>query len=120
MKRAKKEILTKKTFYPKYLKLVNVILPEPLTNKEIEVLSSFMELEGDLVDNDRFGTQARSHVRAKLGFKTNANLDNYIKYFKKKNIIQVSKKTGKLEINPKIAIPKNETEISLTFEFTVK
>ena len=44
MKRLKKEILTKNNFYPKYLKLVNVILPEPLTPKEIEVLSSFMEL----------------------------------------------------------------------------
>ena len=36
MKRLKKEVLAKKSFYPKYLKLVNVILPEPLTPKEIE------------------------------------------------------------------------------------
>ena len=83
MKRLKKEKLSKKVFYPKYLKLVNVILPDPLTPKEIEVLSKFMELEGDLVEEDRFGTQARTVVRNKLGFKTNSNLDNYIKYFKK-------------------------------------
>ncbi len=120
MKRLKKEILTKKNFYPKYLKLVNVILPEPLTPKEIEVLSSFMELEGDLVEHDRFGTQSRSLVRTKLGFKSNSNLDNYIKYFKKKNIIYLSPKTNKLEINPKIAIPKNEKEVMLTFAFRIK
>ena len=120
MKRLKKEILTKKSFYPKYLKLVNVILPDPLTPKEIEVLSNFMELEGDLVEHDRFGTQSRSLVRANLGFKSNSNLDNYIKYFKKKNIIYLSPKTNKLEINPKIAIPKSEKEIMLTFAFRIK
>lgn len=120
MKRLKKEVLEKQSFYPKYLKLVNVILPEPLTAKEIEVLSHFMSLEGDLVENDRFGTQARSYVREKMGFKTHANLDNYIKYFKNKNIIYLSERTGKLEINPKIAIPKNEKEVSLTFDFKLK
>ena len=81
MKRIKKEVIKRKDFNPKYLKLVNVILPNPLTTKEIEVLSCFMELQGDLVELDRFGTQARSVVRERLGFKTNSNLDNYIKYF---------------------------------------
>ena len=116
MKRLKKEKLSKKVFYPKYLKLVNVILPDPLTPKEIEVLSKFMELEGDLVEEDRFGTQARTVVRNKLGFKTNSNLDNYIKYFKKKGVLFINTK-GKLQLNPKISIPKNEDTVELTFSF---
>lgn len=118
MKRVKKERLNKKEFIPKYLKLINVILPLPLTNKELEILSAFMELEGDLVENDRFGTQARSYVREKFGFKTHSNLDNYIKYFKNKGVI-FSDRNGKLQINPKISIPKNEKEVELTFSFSL-
>ena len=119
MKRVKKETLKKKNFLPKYLKLVNVILPDPLTQREIEVLSAFMELEGDLVDEDRFGTQARSLVRRKFGFKTYSNLDNYIKYFKKKGVIYTDEK-GKYQLNPKISIPSGEKRIQLSFLFNIK
>jgi hypothetical protein len=116
MRRVKKETLRKKDFIPKYLKLINVILPNPLTSKELDILSSFMELEGDLVESDRFGTQARSYVREKFGFKTYSNLDNYIKFFKNKGVI-FSDSEGKLRLNPKISIPKHEKEIELTFSF---
>jgi len=119
MKRIKKEVINRKDFNPKYLKLVNVILPEPLTSKEIEVLSCFMELQGDLVQIDRFGTQARAVVRERLGFKTNSNLDNYIKYFKQKGVIEKNPKTGKLALSPTIDI-KNEKEVILTFAFKIK
>ena len=67
-KRVKKEVIDRKDFYPKYLKLINVILPQPLTLKEIEVLSAFMELKGDIVSQERFGTQARKLVREKFNF----------------------------------------------------
>ena len=120
MKRLKKENLRKKEFFPKYLRLVNVILPDPLTQREIDVLAGFMQLEGDLVKEDRFGTQARSLVRKKFGFKTYSNLDNYIRFFKKKGVIQVSPTTGKLVLNPKLAIPDKESEVELTFAFNFK
>lgn len=120
MKRLKKEIINRGDFFPKYLKLVNVILPEPLTNKEIEVLSEFMVLQGDLVRLDRFGTQARNLVRTKMGFKTNSNLDNYVKYFKDKGVIVLDPKTEKLVISPKIAVPDSEGEVVLTFAFKIK
>ena len=119
MKRIKKEVINRKDFNPKYLKLVNVILPDPLTTKEIEVLSCFMELQGDLVELDRFGTQARSVVRERLGFKTNSNLDNYIKYFKQKGVIMKDEETGRLVLSPKIDI-KKEKEVVLTFAFKIK
>ena len=118
MKRLKREKLSKKKFSPKYLKLVNVILPDPLTQREMDVLAAFMELEGDLVREDRFGTQARGVVRRKFGFKSYSNLDNYIKYFKKKGVL-FQNSEGKLQLNPKISIPESEDKIELAFQFDI-
>jgi hypothetical protein len=116
MKRLKKQNVNRKEFYPQYLKLVNVILPKPLTAKEIEILSAFMELEGDLVENDRFGTQARKLVREKFGFKKHSNIDNYIKYFKRKGILYID--DSKLRVIESVNIPKDEKEVELSFNFT--
>ena len=99
----------------KKLKLVNVVLPKPLTSKEIEILSAFMELQGDAIEDNRFGTQARKLVREKFGFKTYSNVDNYIKYFKDKGVL--IKEDGILKINRRIFIPKDEEEIELIFKF---
>ena len=118
MKRLKKQHVSSKEFYPQYLKLVNVILPKPLTTKEIEVLSAFMELKGDLVENDRFRTQARKLVREKFGFKKHSNIDNYIKYFKRKGILYIDKKDNSLKVIESVNIPKEEKEVELSFNFT--
>tara|TARA_R110002012_G_scaffold52969_2_gene136138 strand:- start:3653 stop:4009 length:357 start_codon:yes stop_codon:yes gene_type:complete len=115
LKRVKADTLDRKDFYPKYLKLVNVILPKPLTSKEIEILSAFMELQGDVIEDDRFGTQSRKLIRKKFGFKTYSNIDNYIKYFKDKGVLV--KEDGKLQINRRIFIPKDEQEVELIFKF---
>ena len=115
MKRVKADTLDRREFYPKYLKLVNVILPKPLTTKEIEILSAFMQLQGDAIEDNRFGTQARKLVRQKFGFKSYSNIDNYIKYFKNKGVLVSDK--GKLIINRRIFIPKDEQNVELTFKF---
>jgi len=115
LKRLKADTVSRKEFYPRYLKLVNVILPKPLTLREIEVLSAFMELQGDAIEDDRFGTQARKLIRNKFGFKTYSNIDNYIKYFKDKGVLV--KEDNKLVINKRLFIPKNEKEVELTFKF---
>ena len=117
MKRTKKQNISRKNFYPQYLKLINVILPEPLTQKEIDILSAFMELEGDIANNDRFGTQARRLVRERFMFKSNSNLDNYIKYFKRKGVLYIDD-SGILQVVDSINIPKKEKEVELTFNFT--
>jgi hypothetical protein len=119
MKRVKKEVVKITDFYPKYLKLINVILPHPLTQKEIEVLSAFMELKGDLVESNRFGTEARRLIRNKFGFKTHSNIDNYIKYFRTKGILVKNKDTGLLEMNKVVSIPSGEEEIELVFRFKI-
>ena len=119
MKRVKNEIVKRADFYPKYLKLINVILPERLTQKEIELLSAFMELKGDLVESNRFGTEARRLIRNKFGFKTHSNIDNYIKYFKTKGILVKNDQTGLLEMNKVVSVPNGEEEIELVFRFRI-
>jgi len=119
MKRVKNEVVKATDFYPKYLKLINVILPHPLTQKEIEVLSAFMELKGDLVESNRFGTEARRLIRNKFGFKTHSNIDNYIKYFKTKGILVKNDQTGLLEMNKVVSVPNGEEEIELVFRFRI-
>ena len=118
MKRVKKEIINRDEFYAKYLKLINVILPKPLTQREIDVLSEFMKLKGDIVSLDRFGTQCRKIVRNKLGFKHASNIDNYIKYFKDKGILVINS-NNVLELNPRLFVPNSESTVELTFLFQI-
>jgi DNA-binding MarR family transcriptional regulator len=68
-----------------------------LTNKEIEVLALFMSLKGDIADQDRFGTQCRKMVMAKLGLKP-GGLGNYLRALEEKGYI--SKKGKQFEVNP--------------------
>jgi|TARA_Y100000310_G_scaffold340276_1_gene435454 SOS-response transcriptional repressor LexA len=117
-KRVKKETIKRKAFYPKYLKLVNVILPKPLTLREIDILSAFMELNGDIA-SERFGTQARRLIKERFKFNSPSNIDNYIKYFKDKGVI-IKDKTNKLILNPRINIPEGEKELELTFRYIFK
>jgi hypothetical protein len=79
--------LDKLGYYQTHLAICNAILPVKMTPKEIEVLASFMSLEGDL-SSDRFGTTARKMVRGRLGL-TSGGLGNYLKTLKDKGFILV-------------------------------
>ena len=50
-------------------------------------------------------------------FKSNSNLDNYIKYFKRKGVLYIND-SGVLQVVSSIDIPKEEKEVELTFNFT--
>lgn len=69
--------LSAKEYYQTHLSITNIFIPIKATAKEIEVLASFMSLEGDISD-DRFGTTARKMVKEKLGI-SDAGLSNYLK-----------------------------------------
>ena len=86
MKTIKKQLkLPKNDYYTKHLSIVNVFLPVSLTPKEIEVLASFMSLEGDIA-NERFGTTARKMVMRELGVKP-GGLGNYLKSLQGKGFL---------------------------------
>ncbi len=81
----KKLNLVEDDYYKKHLQLINPILPQHLTPKEIEVLAAFMALKGDIEAN-RFGTTARKFVMEKIGI-SYAGLSNYLASLKGKGFI---------------------------------
>ncbi len=89
--------LSRDKYYETHLSLVNALLPVKMTPKEIEVLSRFMALEGDIA-TDRFGTSARRLIKDALDL-SDGGLGNYIKSLSNKKFI-IKNGQGKLQINP--------------------
>jgi hypothetical protein len=86
METIKKQLkLGEQKYYQKHLEIINNFLPVTITPKEIEVLSNFMILKGD-ISNDRFGTSARKMVMNKMNLSV-AGISNYIKVLKQKGFI---------------------------------
>ena len=80
--RFKLDGLTQYQYCEAHLKIINHFLPAQVTNKEIEVLAYFMALSGDLIEQDRFGTQARKDIRTKIGI-SNGGIGNQSTLFVK-------------------------------------
>ena len=99
-------VLEKKEYYEKHLMIINSLIPAPLSNMEIKVLSLFMSLEGDLIEHDRFNTQARKIVSKELDI-SNAGLSNYLKSLKDKGAI-ITNLDGTLEIIKLLIAEKDE------------
>lgn len=78
--------LSNHDYYVKHLEILNPILNVQLTGKEIEVLAGFMSLQGDLVEKDRFGTQARKTIREQLGM-SSGGLGNHLGELRDKGFI---------------------------------
>ena len=91
--------LTREQYFITHLNIINPMLPKQLTPKEAEVLGTFMGLEGDTVEYDRFGTSSRKVVKSRLNI-SDGGLGNYIKSLKEKGFIIVNSK-GNMEI-PKV------------------
>ena len=72
-------------FLNTHLQVINVFLPVKLTPKEIEVVASFMSLDGT-ISEDRFGTTARKMVRKRLKLSP-GGLGNYLRTLKEKGFI---------------------------------
>lgn len=88
--------LENQEYYEKHLQVINAVLPEQMTPKEIEVLASFMALEGEMAEEDRFGTYCRKKVKS-LKNLSNGGLANYIRILKEKGFIKVGE-SGEYEI----------------------
>lgn len=102
-------------YYTKHLELVNVILENKMTPREMEVLGAFMSIDGgQLTEADRFCTSARKIVKEQLNLK-DGGLGNFLKTLKEKKIIFEDK--GVLMI-PKALFPSNDKE--QTYRFILK
>ena len=78
--------LSRSDYYRKHLGIINAILPEHLTPREIEILAEFMSLNGSIA-HDRFGTTARKLVMGNLNL-TLPGLSNHLKNLKDKKFIR--------------------------------
>lgn len=84
-------------YYMKHLSIVNCLLPTNLTNKEIEVLSSFLSLDKVLIEDDMFNTEARKKVMKKLNLKP-GGLGNHLKSMLDKKVLERNQYSNKLSI----------------------
>lgn len=85
----KVETLSREMFFKIHLSLLNVMLSirlEPMTPKEVEVLSTFMALEGDIAVY-RFGSSARKIIRTKLNM-SESGLSNHMRELLRKGYIK--------------------------------
>jgi DNA-binding MarR family transcriptional regulator len=78
----KKVILDGPDYYAQHLYIVSSILPVKLTEKEIQVLSLFM-------DKRSFDTRAKQYVKKRLNLSA-ANLSNYLRTLLEKGYIKRS------------------------------
>ena len=94
-------------YFKKHLELINPFLPVPLTPKEVEVLSCFMSLSGNIVDEERFGTTSRKYVKKTLNL-SDGGLSNYIMALRKKGFIR--SKDG-IDYIPGVLLPNEKEQI---------
>ena len=119
-----KQEVSLKNFYKEFLSHVSNSLPSNrrLTKMELEVLTEFWALEGELVELDRFSTSVKKHIRENVfKFKNYTGLENYISQLYKKGYIV--KKDGKKIINPNYDLPKerirNQGKFTLVYEYEI-
>lgn len=65
-------------YYNMHLQIVNAILPVKLTDKELEVLSAFMGLDKNIIEENYFNPVARKKVLKRLDISA-AGLSNHLK-----------------------------------------
>ena len=93
----------------KYLQLWNGIFN--LTNTELKVLSTFIDIEEITEDKNLCSIQNKKEVARNLGIKDPNTLNNYIKKFKDKRVI--TKDNGTYELNKFLNPDTNKIEINI-------
>lgn len=78
--------LPKDKYFEKHLSIINPLLPIQLTNKEIEIIASFLSVETEIGSENIFSTLGKEKVRNSLKL-SHAGLSNYIKNLKEKKVI---------------------------------
>ena len=93
----------------KYLQLWNGIFN--LTNTELKVLSTFIDIEEITEDKNLCSIQNKKEVARNLGIKDPNTLNNYIKKFKDKRVI--TKDNGTYELNKLLNPDTNKIDINI-------
>ena len=107
---------TKREFFELHLNIMNSLLSQKFTEKEIVILASFMSIDEKLVEDDRFNTLVRKKVRTEHKLSA-GGLGNYLKSMLDKGYLTKSKITGRLKIKSILmpALPKQGYEIKIGY-----
>ena len=110
----KKKITVKADSTYKYLQLWNGIFN--LTNTELAILSSFIDVDTNLKNTNFCAMENKKAVAIEVGIKDPNTLNNYIKKFKDKGVVI---KKGSNYILNKLLIPNTNGSIRETIEITI-
>lgn len=89
--------LTEVEYNKKHLEIVSTLLPTNLTNKEIEVLASFMAVEDAIKKQGMFNTLARKIVMKNLNLSA-GGLGNHLKSMLEKKVLDKDEETGDISM----------------------
>ena len=84
-------------YYTMHLHIVNAILPVKLTDKELEVLSAFMGLDKNIIEENYFNPVARKKVLKRLDLSA-AGLSNHLKSMINKGLLTKNDITNTITI----------------------
>lgn len=101
----KQQKLSRKDFYEKHLMITNIFLPIKMSQKEINVLSSFMALDESIIGDEMFNLISRKKVMEELKLSP-GGLGNYISSLIDKGYIDKSL-IGKLKVKEYLLPNKN-------------
>lgn len=93
----KKIKVDKKEYFKKHLEVINPFIPTKFTPMEMKVLTAFMNLEGEEVEETRFNPTTRKKVMEELGLSA-GGLGNYLRSLVDKGFITKSKYTKTLSV----------------------
>lgn len=89
---------SREEYYKLHLNIINPLLPNKLTEKEIMILTSFMSVDEKLVEDDRFNSLVRKKVMEKHKLSA-GGLSNHLKSMINKGFLKRSNVTGRIKIN---------------------
>lgn len=79
--------LPKLEYYKTHLRIINALFPINITDKEIEILASFLSLSPEITKDNMFNSFARKQIIERLNL-TNGGMSNHIKNMKNKGFIK--------------------------------
>lgn len=84
-------------YFNKHLEIINPLMPTKFTPMEMKVLTAFMNIDGEEVEEGRFNPYTRKLVMKDLGLSA-GGLGNYLRSLVKKGFLIKSKYTKNLSV----------------------
>ena len=97
------------TYYKLHLEIINSVIPVKMTDKEIEVLASFMSLDSSITEDDMFNSFARKKVKEKLNNMSAGGLGNHLKSLIDKGFLNKKEITNRISIK-EFLIPEENNQ----------